>query len=264
MDPKLRETYERYAKLREVNIFTGFVASSLVRAVRASFVDLHVVGDVPKETSIFVPYHVTSIDSPLIGQYLENQRNYAHGLMDIRAFRRHPLLNSLLGEVPFDPSIKSKSSFKWSIKEIKYWLNEGKSVIIFDDGPSVKNNKKILEEKIISDLHARIAKKTEIQIVPVAPHVFRPEEIYIWQGKTTWKELARRWRLDYFLGFGEPVNPSDYETPRELAEEVKRRQISMHEDLIEMEKEHREGTYSWVKHIGASLKKRFRIGSPKI
>ncbi len=264
MDQKLKETYEKYAKLGKTNKVAQFLAGNLIRAVRASFIDLHVVGNIPKETSIFVHYHISSIDAPLIAQFLAYKENYIHGLMNNRAFERNPILNSLFGEIPFDSSIKSKEDFRWSLEEVKFWLGKNSSILMSNDGATERHRGRSLEEKIVSDLHARIAKKEGVQIVPVSPYVFKPEDIYIWQGKTTWKELARRWRLDYFLGFGEPVKPSDYANHRELAEEVKKRQILMYEKLSEMEKEHREGTYSLVKHLGASLKKGFKIDSPKI
>lgn len=249
MDTNLIKTYNQYAKLGNVNKLSLLIGNQVVRAIRSAIIDLHIVGNIPREPSIFVHYHTTSIDAPLMSQYLDSQNHRVHGLMSSRSFERMPVFNSLFGEIPFDASITKKSQFKWSMDEVDYWLGRGHSILLSNDGQTDRHDGKKLEEKIVSDLHARIAKRTGKQVIPISPYVYLPEKIYLWQGKTTWKELARRWRMDYFLGFSEPINPLDYETSRELAEETKRRQISMQDILKEKENKHREGTYSWLKQF---------------
>ena len=209
----------------------------------------------PKESVIFVQYHSTSIDAPLITQYLASQGNYSHGLMHSGAFSRLPIFNSLVGEIPFDHAIRKKSSFKWSMDEVEYWLDQGHSILTSNDGSTDRHKGKKLEEKLVSTLPERISKKTGKKIVPVSPYVYNAENLYLWQGKTSWKELTKRWRLDYFLGFSEPMNPEDYENPREMHKETKRRQILMYSELEEKERIHREGTSSWLKQAISFIKK---------
>jgi 1-acyl-sn-glycerol-3-phosphate acyltransferase len=164
---------------------------------------------------IFMPNHVSLIDSPLMAAYIPQFIN----ALEAKEHFSWPIYGKLVaqwGNIPIDRK-SIRASFN-SIKEAGQRVNESNSIIVFPEGGRTSNGELMRFKK----MPFHLAKEAEVAIIPVGV-----SGIFSVNPKGTW--LLRPGKVLLKLGAPIPVERVKLLSTEELMEETRAKVL----DLIE-------------------------------
>ena len=203
--------------------------------------------NLPDRSCMLANHHCFSFDWMALC-YLFDKK--VHGWFDTRVFNPHKRFCELGELIPVrtqfaDARRELRGAYELVKKISKVWFDNTNEIVMANiDGPSelsIENGKVVeLEERkmtpwpsnVVMDIYQDSVKRGGIrEDIPILTYsAWVPEQhrdsLFVSHGlKQAMKYLFRNRKIPYFFQVSEPIYPSDFKNKRELAEEVKNRQI---------------------------------------
>jgi 1-acyl-sn-glycerol-3-phosphate acyltransferase len=231
-----KETYQYLLQNRKMRVaFYRFMKERIVRPLVNRWLDVRVEGleNIPEGPCIIVTHHCLYLDSCVIGTVLKRK---AHGWIDEDVFLKPGLrfLCNVLEQIPVVTGSRASREDYRKTKEMScMWLkNTNEHVVLTNDGAS----RFILDENgQIRDLASRInhsgaaslAMDTGVPVVAVASWVCQEhqKELFVSRGLKSIKYMEKNRKIPYLIHFSESINPSRYQSKKELKENIRKQQI---------------------------------------
>lgn len=215
------------------------VSYAFAEIIEKTLLDVTVMGsdNLTKDDAIYVGYHNTAIDPPLVMKKIYRLTGkLPHALMDSRSFSRNaisPFWYGVAGMIPFDIGNGNHLNIenaRWSLGAMENVLSKGESLLIYADGPTRRGICKKLEDRPNSSIPSDLSFKTNCQIQPIGIWSKNSvvEDMHLWNGINGWKYLFDNRRIEYVISFLPAVYPKNYSNPKEMKEAVRQMQIEEH------------------------------------